>query len=372
MIASIGIQLESIPSPPERAWLGALAAAGSRLTWSGDIAPAMVGAQPIASPAGGTNVTLAVPHGVPVVLGDEVGVIDTVTAGRYGVGVILRSVTNQLTASAGGSIVSTAQSDSVVLRRVLIIGNAGWESKFIVAALEEAGWKVDARIRVATNVEVAQGSAVVIDTARYSAVIALDGASSQYASRIIEFARTGGGVVLAAQASRVEALAVLRSGTAGRATADPRAAVGGPSNLGVLAISPIRSLRSDATALETRSGSAATAARRVGAGRTLQIGYEDTWGWRMAGDVGVRGHREWWTELVSSVAHAPRTEQRTTAADTDEAPVVGLVSEIGPRAHAVILANPPGSPAFWIASSFALLAFGLVVDVASRRSRGES
>src|SRR6185503_15174723 len=112
---------------------------------------------------------------------------------------------------------STIPRDSVMLHKVLVIGDAGWESKFVVAALEEAGWKVDAFIRVAPTVDVTQGSAAVIDTARYSAVVALDGAASPYASRIIEFARTGGGVVLAPPAASLDAMAALRAGAVGRA-----------------------------------------------------------------------------------------------------------------------------------------------------------
>ena len=149
---------------------------------------------------------------------------------------------------------------------MLVIGDAGWESKFVVAALEEEGWKVDAFIRVAPNVDVTQGSAAVIDTARYSAVVALDGAASPYASRIIEFARTGGGVVLTPQAATPDAMAPLRVGAVGRTTGDARAAqAGGSVTLTTLALAPITSLRSDAVPLERRAGTVATAARRVGA-----------------------------------------------------------------------------------------------------------
>src|SRR5688500_18487405 len=126
MISSIRVQLDSIPSQTERAWLGALTGAGSRLMWSGDIPFVMIDAHPVASPAGGTSVTLAAPTGAPIVLRDEVGVIDSVTAERHGIGVVLGSTINRVTARVGGSVASTVLSDSVLLRKILVMGNAGW------------------------------------------------------------------------------------------------------------------------------------------------------------------------------------------------------------------------------------------------------
>src|SRR5687767_9876638 len=59
----IYLQLESLPSRPERAWLGALASGGSKVTWSGDNPPVMIDAEPIASPTGGTRILFAAPSG---------------------------------------------------------------------------------------------------------------------------------------------------------------------------------------------------------------------------------------------------------------------------------------------------------------------
>jgi hypothetical protein len=259
-----------------------------------------------------------------------------------------------------------------VLHKVLVIGNASWESKFVVAALEEEGWKVDAFVRVAPGVDVTQGSAAVIDTSRYSAVIALDGAASAYANRIIEFARTGGGVILAPEAASLDALAPLRSGAVGRATSAARTIqAGGSVTLATLALSPIASLRSDAAPLERRAGAVAIAARRIGAGRSLQLGFEDTWRWRMGGgDAGVRDHRVWWTGLVSTVAYAPRTPRAATIPETDEAPMAGLVAAIGPRAPTTAVSSLGGGPSDWAALLFVLLTLALVGEVASRRLRG--
>jgi hypothetical protein len=369
---SILVQLNNVPSVSERAWLGALGAAGSRLLWSGDIPATILDAQPVASPTAGTKVTFAVPKGAAVVLADEVGVIDTVIAQRWGASLALGSLTDHISATVDGSVASTVLSDSVALRKILVIGNAGWESKFVVAALEEGGWEVEALIRVAPNVDVAQGAATVIDTARYSAVVALDGASVPFASRLIDFARAGGGVVLSPRSSRGESLAILRSGAVRLATADSRTnSTAGPIQLGSLQLHPITSLRSDATPIERRSDEVATAARRFGAGRTLQVGYEDTWRWRMSNDeAAVRGHRDWWTELVSTVAYAPRIERRTSVMTSDGAPLMSLVAAVGRSTNSEILLNPMGEASDRMLWLFALLGITLLGEVMSRRLRG--
>jgi hypothetical protein len=370
----IHVQLDSVPSPLERAWLGALTGAGSRVTWSGDLPSVMIDAQPVASPTGGTSVLVAAPNGSSVVMSDDVGVIDTLPAQNAGVALSLNSIVGQLTARVEGSAASTMPRDSVVLHKVLVIGDAGWESKFVVAALEEEGWKVDAFIRVAPGVDVVQGSAAVIDTSRYSAVIALDGAASPYANRIIDFARTGGGVVLAPPAASLNAMAPLRAGGVRRAASEARGIqAGGSVSLAALALAPITSLRSDAVPLEKRAEAVAIAARRIGAGRALQLGYEDTWRWRMGGgDGAVRDHRVWWTGLVSSVAYAPRVPRGTASTATDEAPMTGLVAATGPSTPAGAVANLSGKPSDWMASLFLLLAVVLIGEVASRRLRGAS
>jgi hypothetical protein len=370
----IHVQWDSVPAPAERAWLGALAGAGSSVTWSGDIPAVMIEAEPVASPTGGTRVLVAAPTGSSVLMSDDVGVIDTVRAQGAGAALALNSVAGNPTASVRGSLASTLQNDSLVLRKVLVIGDAGWETKFVVAALEEEGWKVDAFIRVAPTVDVTQGSVLVIDTARYSAVVALDGAASPYATRIIEFARTGGGVVLAPQAASLDAMAALRAGAPGRANAESRSIqANAVASLATLPLAPITSLRSDAVQLERKSGAVATAARRIGSGRVLQLGYEDTWRWRMAGgEDAVRDHRVWWTALVSSVAHAPRVTREAATAPVDAAPMVGLVAAIGPRTSVDAIRNPSGAQSDWIAWLFVLLSLGLIGEVASRRLRGAS
>jgi hypothetical protein len=369
----IHVQLDSVPSNIERAWLGALAGAGTSVTWSGDLPSVMIDAQPVASPIGGTKLLVAAPSGSSVVMSDEVGVIDTLRPHDAGVSVTLNSVADRLTARSKSSVASTATRDSVVLHRILVIGEAGWESKFVVAALEEEGWRVDALIRLAPSVDVTQGSAA-IDTSRYSVVVALDAGASPYANRIVEFARNGGGVILGPGAASLDAMAPLRAGAVGRSISETRGVQSaGAVSLATLPLAPITSLRTDATPFEKRGPAVAIAAERVGAGRVLQLGYEDTWRWRMSGgDGAVRDHRLWWTRLVSSVANAPRIPRTTSTMSTDEAPMIGLVTAIGSATPVEAKSGLSGNQSDRIAWLFVLLTLGLIGEIASRRIRGAS
>ncbi|MFL5640179.1 MAG: hypothetical protein ACJ78M_12470 [Gemmatimonadaceae bacterium] len=369
--ATIRVQLDSVPSPLERTWLRALAGAGSSVTWSGNLPPLMIEAEPVSAPTGGTRLLVATPGGSSVVVSDDVGVIDTVAAKSVGAALTLNSVMGSLRARVNGSVASTIPRDSVALHKVLLIGNADWESKFVAAALEEEGWKVDAFIRVAPTVDVTQGSPAVIDTSRYSAVIALDDAASPYANRINAFARMGGGVVLAPDAASLDAMAPLRAGSIGRTSTDARALqASGSVNLATLSFTPILSLRADAVALGKRAGVTAVAARRFIAGRVIQLGYEDTWRWRMGGaDEAVRDHRIWWTGLVSSVAYAPRITRSAPA--SDDAPLANLVAALGASAPGSQRSGPvtESTWSFWL---FVLFTTGLIGEIVSRRLRGAS
>jgi hypothetical protein len=255
---------------------------------------------------------------------------------------------------------------------VLVIGRAGWESKFVVAALEEGGWKVDAFIPVAPGVDVTQGSVAAIDTSRYSAVVALDDAAVPYANRIVGFVRSGGGVVLASPAAALDAMKPLRTASVGRTM--PIAAgiaATGLVSIATLALSPVTGLPNDAVTLDSRAGTVAVAARRIGAGRALQFGYQDSWRWRMeGGDNSLRDHRAWWTGMVSSVAYAPRSRLAGAATSPDDAPVAGLVAAIGPRTVGSGVAEEAVNPTHWMTWLFTLLSLALIAEVASRRLRG--
>ena len=123
----------------------------------------------------------------------------------------------------------------------------------------------------------------------------------------------------------------------------------------------------DALPLESRDGHVAAAARRVGAGRVLQLGYDESWRWRLAGAGDApAAHREFWSANVSSVVY--RATTATAPPSGDGAPLASLYAALGnpspARAAASIAAG--GFP-WWSLAAFALL---LVCEWGSRRARG--
>ena len=362
-------QLDKTPSTVDRDWLADLRAAGSSVSWSGNLPTAAIGVQPIASPRGGLRVLAASASGNKIEIADEIGAIDTTRATNGGAAFTIASASGNLVANVGATSARAAIPDSVHVKRVLVIGRAAWEPKFVIAALEEDGWKVDADMRVAPTVDVTQGSQSALDTARYSAVIALDNSAAARANDIIRFAENGGGVILAGSAAASDAFSMLRAGVVGKAEGTSLEAEPGSISLASLSYLPIVSIRPDAIPIDKRAGSIVTAARRFGAGRVVQQGYVDTWRWRMSGgDDSPADHRAWWTQTVASVAYAARPQ--ATIESPDDAPIARLIAALGPATsleHAN-LATPAGSISLWWL--FALLSFCLLAEWASRRLRG--
>src|SRR5690606_11885580 len=144
------------------------------------------------------------------------------------------------------------------------------------------------------------------DTARHAAVVVVDSSAAPHATAIARYVRMGGGLVLLPEALTLAPFRALAAGARGPA---PRAGPGRPPSEEPphgLAPVPVASPRPDARVLEARDGAVAVAARRVGAGRVVQVGYVDSWRWRLAGrDDAVAAHRAWWSALVSGVAYAP-------------------------------------------------------------------
>jgi len=363
------IQLDSTPTPAARDWMKALAHSGTQVAWKGNLPPTAVSVQPIASPRGGLRVLAAAPNANRVAINDDLGLIEGASAHSGGASFDVPSASGNLVAITGGSKAKSDPADSIRIGRVLVLGAAGWEAKFVVAALEENGWKVDADMRVAPSVDVTQGSTASIDTARYSAVIALDGSAASRASDIARYVNSGGGLILAGTATSLEAFAGLRAGATGNIqTASILEAEPGTATLKSLALVPIVSLKPDAIRLDSRDGVTTSAARRHNSGRVLQAGYVDTWLWRMSGgDNGPADHRNWWTKSISSVAYAPVVKE--AAVGNDNAPVARLIEALGPQSQtATSLASHARSISLWLL--FAILSISLLGEWASRRLRG--
>jgi len=367
----ISVQLDSVPAPRQRDWLAALRSSGSKVSWNGSLPAVGLEIQPVAAPGGGYNVLVGAPTGSAVVVADEVGALDTVRAGAGGVRMAIPSAAGVVTAEAGGTTARANLPDSLRIRNVLVIGGADWESKFVIAALEEDGWKVVAQTHLAPGVSVSQGSVNPIDTSRYSAVIALDRSASAYGSEIVRYAASGGGVILGASAAGMESLAPLRAGSSGRIDA-PSAIESEPGSVTLqsLSVAPVVAMRGDAVALDRRKGIVSVAARRYSGGRIVQLGYLDTWRWRMSGGASsVADHRKWWTNAVAGVAYAPSSPLEGKP-PVDDAPIARLFESLGsPSAAAnVLLASTAASVSLWWL--FAILSLSLLAEWVSRRTRG--
>lgn len=370
------------PAPLARDWLVALRRSGSVVRWSGrDLTPIAAAVERAAEPDGSVRIALAAPPGTRASFADEAGALADLMAGRSGGSVSGMRTSGVVTATMAGATARVAPPPELDLRRILVLGSAGWESKFVVAALEERGWTVDARLRVGPGVTVTQGSPADLDTSGYSAVIALDTTAAPWAERIARYTLSGGGAIIAGEASRIRALAAIAPGAVGARVSALPGALTGVLPLRGLALYPVARLRGDAVPLVRRDAMVATAARRAGAGRVLQIGYEDSWRWRMAGgDDASAAHRAWWSGAVSSVASAPArspstdpgTVVRTAAGDAalDAAPVAHLFAALGDPGLAASVARGAGSqrPGEWLLAGIALAA--LLAEWTSRRLRG--
>ncbi|HEX6053967.1 MAG TPA: hypothetical protein VFZ21_32070 [Gemmatimonadaceae bacterium] len=367
------VVLDAVPDPLTRDWMRALAHAGTALHWSASrpLTPSAMVAEPAADPYGATRVRLASHAGEPVALIDAAGMIDTLPEGgnaEFELGVVAGDVRVR-----GQTFVArTVPRDSVVLRAVLVLGAAGWEPKFTIAALEERGWRVAARLRVAPGVDVTQGALASIDTGRYSAIVVLDSTADPLAGAIARYVRAGGGVILAGSSARTPSLAALAPGGVGRRRAGVAGAVASATPRSGLGAFAVASPRADAVVLEARDATPVIAARRVDAGRVVQVGYDETWRWRMGGgDEAVRAHREWWSRLVSSVAYAPLAPvSAPTNAVADPAPLALLHSALGAPSPLDSAVTQPRDAAAITRVLFLLVVAPLLLEWVSRRLRG--
>ena len=262
-----------------------------------------------------------------------------------------------------------AAPDSILPRQVVVLGRAGWEGKFVIAALEERGWKVSSRLRVGPNVFVTQGTPFALDTAHTGAVIALDSSAAFYAGAISAFERSGGGIVLAGDAPLSSALRALAPGRAGARVAAAALSFASAAPRRALGFFPILALAGDAVPLESRDGRIIAAARRVGAGRVVQLGYDETWRWRLAGSGDAPGaHRDYWSTVVASAAYRATGRIATASSSGDAAPLASLYTDLGaPSTPQQAAITGGGGLRWWM---FVLVALLLLAEWTSRRLRG--
>jgi len=356
--------LEAAPSSQAIAWLAALRHAGHSVSWSGSPAPAVVVAEPVVDPNGAVRVNVAAPANSRVTLADVAGAIDSARVGLLGVSFTVPLTVDSLVARVNQQSLAVAKPADVTPRAVFVVGDAGWEAKFVASALEERGWKVVTRFAVAPGVNVRAAEEPPLDTAHVAAIVAIDSSIEALGPVVRRFVEQGGGIVLAGSAAGARVVSPLAAGSVG-----PRArrnvAANDTIGLGTTGYFPVASVRDDAVALERRASGVAVAARRIGAGRVLQVGYDDSWRWRMAGGPGSEAaHRDWWSRVVSSVAYAPVTAN--TQSRTFDAPVASLFGKLGPPRPAPVSSRGTVDPRLMLA----LILLLLLVEWTSRRLRG--
>jgi hypothetical protein len=371
--AGIALYLDSIPGPRERHWLSALRGAGIPVQWTSNaLEPAALRIDHVPDPRGGLEVQLWRGSESPAVVRDGAGELARLDAGAGATSISTRSVVGAAEVLLPRQRASAELPAALRLGSVVVLGRAGWESRFLLRSLEELGWAVDARLFVAPGVTVQQGTVARIDTAAYALVIVLDSSAAPYAAAVARFVESGGGLVLAGEGARVAAFSRLGAGRAGtrQRGSDESLPTGNP-RLG-LGFYPIVAPASDAAVLQRHGSHAAVAARRLGAGRVVQMSYDESWRWRMeGGDEGPEAHRDWWGRIIAAAAYAPiaaSPDQASGAREVDPSPLSSLVQHLGPAsAHADVPLRPREWPVGALLAAALLL---LLAEWASRRLRG--
>ena len=361
------------PRPVDRDALRAISRAGTHVTWGGSaLQPLAMSSARLREPGGAVRVSIVAV--APVELADALAVIDSVGPSTNGSTVIADEPPGSLRATAGRTRATVESGATALLHPVLVLGRASFEAKFVIAALEERGWTVDARLTVAPGASVNQGKVTTLDTAHFSAVIALDTSLGVVGPQLAHYVQSGGGLILlgdAADAAAARTFAPARVGT--RSLAITRD-VQDKAPLNGLPLQRLEAVRSDAVRLDTRAGKLTIAARREGAGRVVQVGYTETWRWRMqGGEDAVVAHRVWWSRLVASVAYADVPRRGLAAAmgtdgnSAEGAPLARIYDAFGPPSSPSVISTPSGGLPAWLLPLVCLL---LLTEWASRRLRG--
>ncbi len=372
--APLQLVLPAIPTIASRGAAAALRASGRDIRWTDSTAARglAIGAARTADRDGRVMLSAAARDSSTLVLADAGGTLDSLVTRTPTTSLLVRASGDGALAytRVASSEASVALASGSAPRRILVYGRPGWESKFTIAALEEAGWTVDASLPVSPRASVTVGAPMAPDTARYAVVIVLDSALAR-AAALSRYVRDGGGVVVSGDALQDRALAALIPARV-RAT---RAEVPG----GLLSPAPLSGLEAfelaahaDAVVLQRDAdGDAGTVALRRGAGRVVASAYRETWRWRMEGAAdGVDAHRRWWTGLVRAAGYVPSDTTSSTAGDP--APYADLVARLGaPVAAGAARVQRAGNPSSRL-TDVALLTLALaslLAEWASRRLR---
>jgi len=370
-IGALDVNVDGALSPAEREWLLALRRAGVRVSWRGDVPAIALSVDRAREPVAHARMRIVADGTGMMVLRDSLGVIDSVRAAR-GAMVEAPDIVGRVTAQQARFSASSSVPDRSDRRAVLVLGRAGWESRFVLAALGEAGWQVRGRLPVAPGVSVVDASVLPLDTARYDAVIALDSTAADLAPAIARFVAQGGGAILAGSALDAGALRGIAPARAGARRPGRILLEGDTLTRGDLPVRPLLALRDDAVSLERHPAGLVVAIRRAGLGRVAAMGYDESWRWRMQGGAaGEAAHRDWWSRMTGLVAPERARPGDDNAARSGAAPRAALIAALGEPSGASPPSGQPSSSRLPLVL-LVLLLVALLAETASRRFRGAS
>ncbi len=363
--------------PPSAAELDALAAAAERaplLAVLPEDAPTVAADAPVSPRAGRAaaipfRVRTSPRAEVMVRLTDAAGALDSVrlrtddgggAAGAFRVRPARAGWREWTVAAADRRTAIGAWVDTAGAPRVLVrAGLPGWESRFIVRALEESGARVDVRFDLGRGMAVGQGGGDAITPARLAAsdaVLVLDGAPliPREAALLASYAARGGGVLLAGDHAGTSSFGTVRAGSTIAPLDASTIRWTAPAELAPLPTDRIRVTAvpfagtGPATVLAASAPQGGLLALRpLGRGRAASLALTDTWRWRMEGGR-MDEHREFWRGLVDWLASAPREPLTIRPAESVGAP--GVRQEVAVFASegampSVLLITRPGARA---------------------------
>ena len=145
-VGALDVEMDALPTPPQRAWLAALRSAGVALHWHGAVPALALSAERVREPDAPVRVLFAADTGVAIALSDSAGALDSLRASGGGGVLEAADIVGAVRAKRGDYSASAVTPAPADRRGVLVLGRASWESRFVLAALSEAGWQVRGRL----------------------------------------------------------------------------------------------------------------------------------------------------------------------------------------------------------------------------------
>ncbi len=257
-VSVVHVQLAGTPSALLRDSLAALSRAGRPVSWSGHFAPLAVMAEPVREP--GRRWRIAAVGSGALLVRDSLGLIDSLEAAAA---LTLEPTRGAAQVVQGSTIAAAAPLEIAPPRRALVLGRVGWEPRFIITALEEAGWGVDARLVLGRERSVSQGD-VSPRIERHDVVIVADSAmANSNAPALARFVRAGGGLILTGEAAGARALRALTGARVVRNEDPETRSFEGHDPTHALPLVALGDIARDAILIADREGTPAIVARRV-------------------------------------------------------------------------------------------------------------